>query len=214
MGFFPNDFKDNLHFHNWTKSGSKDYWTWMRRKRRSDLSEFLAEHSVLYRLFDALSSALGVRANVIIGKLMQNGIMANINQSLEDDVGMLMAEELGIKVTLKQPRDITEELLSRHEEEDKPEELVLRALGTECSGRFAEQSEPGIEIGGAIIRVHHADELAVRRQHEVDLLVHGGQLAIEHEHREDRRACRDVALPGKPHRRRRPTPPGSPPSQG
>jgi len=53
VGFFPNDFKDNLHFRNWTKSGSDDYWTWMRRKRRSDLSEFLAEHSVLYRLFDA-----------------------------------------------------------------------------------------------------------------------------------------------------------------
>ncbi len=53
VGFFPNDFKDNLHFFNWTKSGTSDYWTWMRRKRRSDLSEFLARNSVFYRLFDA-----------------------------------------------------------------------------------------------------------------------------------------------------------------
>jgi len=53
LGFFPNDFKDNLHFDNWTRSGSDDYWTWMRRKRRSDFSEFLTRHSVLYGLIDA-----------------------------------------------------------------------------------------------------------------------------------------------------------------
>ena len=54
VGFFPNDFKDNLHFSNWSKSGTDDdYWTWMRRKRRSDTSDSLARHSFLYRLFDA-----------------------------------------------------------------------------------------------------------------------------------------------------------------
>ena len=53
VGFFPNDFKDNLHFRNWTRSDTDDYWTWMRRKRRSDLSEFLARNSVFYRLVDA-----------------------------------------------------------------------------------------------------------------------------------------------------------------
>ncbi|MFT4570154.1 MAG: hypothetical protein ACI8TX_000805 [Hyphomicrobiaceae bacterium] len=51
--FFANDFKDNLHFHNWTESGTDDYWQWMRRKRRSDTSEFFAEKSILYRLFDS-----------------------------------------------------------------------------------------------------------------------------------------------------------------
>lgn len=53
VGFFPNDFKDNVHFHNWTESGTPDYWTWMRRKRRSDTSDALARHSILYRLVDA-----------------------------------------------------------------------------------------------------------------------------------------------------------------
>jgi hypothetical protein len=53
VGFFPNDFKDNVHFYNWTKSETDDYWTWMRRKRRSDLSETLARNSILYRLIDA-----------------------------------------------------------------------------------------------------------------------------------------------------------------
>lgn len=53
LGFFPNDFKDNVHFENWTKSGTDDYWTWMRRKRRSDMSEWLAGNSFLYRILDA-----------------------------------------------------------------------------------------------------------------------------------------------------------------
>lgn len=53
VGFFPNDFKDNVHFDNWTRSGTDDYWGWMRRKRRSDLSEWLAQNSFLYRLADA-----------------------------------------------------------------------------------------------------------------------------------------------------------------
>lgn len=53
VGFFPNDFKDNLHFRNWTKTGSDDYWTWMRQQRRSDVSDTLANYSILYRLIDA-----------------------------------------------------------------------------------------------------------------------------------------------------------------
>jgi hypothetical protein len=53
LGFFPNDFKDNVHFNNWVRSDSDDYWTWMRRKRRSDTSDWLARNSFLYRLFDA-----------------------------------------------------------------------------------------------------------------------------------------------------------------
>lgn len=53
VGFFPNDFKDNLHFRNWTDSGTDDYWTWQRRNRRSDFSEALTDWSVTYRLVDA-----------------------------------------------------------------------------------------------------------------------------------------------------------------
>lgn len=53
VGFFPNDFKDNLHFRNWTESGTDDYWLWQRRNRRSDASETLADWSVTYRLIDA-----------------------------------------------------------------------------------------------------------------------------------------------------------------
>ena len=55
VGFFQNDFKDNLHFDNWSKSGSEDdYWTWMSNKRRSGTSDFFAKHSFVYRLVDAV----------------------------------------------------------------------------------------------------------------------------------------------------------------
>lgn len=53
VGFFPNDFKDNLHFHKWSATDSDDYWTWMRQQRRSDLSDSLADWSIVYRLVDA-----------------------------------------------------------------------------------------------------------------------------------------------------------------
>lgn len=53
VAFFPNDFKDNLHFRNWTQTGTDDYWQWMRAQRRSDASDALANYSILYRLIDA-----------------------------------------------------------------------------------------------------------------------------------------------------------------
>jgi translation initiation factor IF-2 len=73
------------------------------------------------------SSALGIKANVIITKLMQMGVMANINQALADDVVGLLADELSVKVTLKKPKDIVEDLMAQRKVEDKPEDLEPRA---------------------------------------------------------------------------------------
>ncbi|KPJ55815.1 MAG: hypothetical protein AMS16_03605 [Planctomycetes bacterium DG_58] len=73
------------------------------------------------------SAALGIKASVIIGKLMGMGILANINQTLDDDVVEVLAEELGVSVTLKQPRDAAEDLLAQRKVEDKPENLKPRA---------------------------------------------------------------------------------------
>jgi hypothetical protein len=52
LGVFPNDFKDNVYFDQWTRTGSDDYWQWMRRRSRGDLAELLTSHSVLYQLID------------------------------------------------------------------------------------------------------------------------------------------------------------------
>jgi translation initiation factor IF-2 len=74
-----------------------------------------------------MSYALGIRASVIIGKLMQMGIMANINQTLENDVVNLLAAELGVQVEMKKPKELSEEILLGRKIEEKPEDLVLRA---------------------------------------------------------------------------------------
>ena len=73
------------------------------------------------------SSALGIKASVIITKLMQMGVMANINQALADDVVGLLADELSVKVSLKKPKDFADDLLQERKVEDKPEDLQPRA---------------------------------------------------------------------------------------
>jgi len=73
------------------------------------------------------SAALGIKASVIIGKLMGMGIMANINQTLDDNAVGLLAEELGVTVTLKQPKDAAEDLLAHRKIEDTPEDMRSRA---------------------------------------------------------------------------------------
>lgn len=52
LGVFPNDFKDNVNFDQWSRTGSDDYWQWMRRRSRGDLAEALTSHSVVYQLID------------------------------------------------------------------------------------------------------------------------------------------------------------------
>jgi len=53
VGVFPNDFKDNVHFDGWLKSGSDNYWTWMGSRRgRTSAGNWLAEYSMVYRLLD------------------------------------------------------------------------------------------------------------------------------------------------------------------
>jgi translation initiation factor IF-2 len=73
------------------------------------------------------SSALGIKASLIITKLMQMGIMANINQALDDSVVGLLADELSVKVVLMKPKDFGEDLLEERKVMDKPEDLQTRA---------------------------------------------------------------------------------------
>ena len=61
-------------------------------------------------------------------------------------------------------------------------------------GEVSEQVHPVVDIGGAVVAVHHGNGVADRGGHEVDLLG-GGVLqgVLEHDHREDRGARADVA---------------------
>lgn len=71
-----------------------------------------------------LAQKLKKEPSEIIKKLMMLGVMATINQSLDDDSIELIASEYGVSVKKEIEYDITE--LEAYEIEDKPEDLVTR----------------------------------------------------------------------------------------
>jgi hypothetical protein len=63
LGIFPNDFKDNVNFQEWTESGTGNFWVWLGGKRgRGEFGRWLADHSIVYRMIDG---ALRVRGRKI-----------------------------------------------------------------------------------------------------------------------------------------------------
>jgi hypothetical protein len=59
-GVFPNDFKDNVNFEEWTRSGSDNFWVWQGRRRgRGQFGRTLARYSMLFRIFDGATRARG-----------------------------------------------------------------------------------------------------------------------------------------------------------
>lgn len=57
---FPNDFKDETVFAEWTQSGSANYWLWAAELRgRGRVARWLGAHSLIYRAYDGVSRAWG-----------------------------------------------------------------------------------------------------------------------------------------------------------
>ena len=78
----------------------------------------------------ALCEALGIKSAVLILKFFNEGKSVKINDIITDDEALLYASEfdpLKFGVSLKKARDIEEEMLTRAEEPDKPEDLKPRA---------------------------------------------------------------------------------------
>ena len=66
-----------------------------------------------------------ITTSAVIMSLMRLGIMANINQSIDEDTVLVLAEELGINVVIgKVEEEIVEEGIETHE--DKEEDLSVR----------------------------------------------------------------------------------------
>jgi hypothetical protein len=60
LGVFPNDFKDNVNFQEWTGSGTDNFWTWLGERRgRGDFGRWLADHSIIYRMIDGAMRVRG-----------------------------------------------------------------------------------------------------------------------------------------------------------
>lgn len=86
--------------------GPKEVST-VERKR-----EVVLEQPVSVKSF---SVATGIAINQILGQLMRMGTMANVNSSLDDDSVVLLADELNIKIRLKQAEDVEESLMEEIE---------------------------------------------------------------------------------------------------
>ena len=74
----------------------------------------------------SLSAATGIKAGELLKKLMSVGVIATINDTLDNDVVEMIGVEFEVNITVKQPRDLEEEL-RRQLPQDKPEDLVSRA---------------------------------------------------------------------------------------
>ena len=74
----------------------------------------------------SLSEAGGVPSAAIQRELMKMGVMATINQELEDETAELLADELEIDVEFRQPASLEDKLRERFEADDDPVDLVPR----------------------------------------------------------------------------------------
>ncbi|MHC4915347.1 MAG: translation initiation factor IF-2 [Planctomycetota bacterium] len=74
----------------------------------------------------SLSQAISIRTGDIIKKLMQQGVMATINDALEPEVAQVVSMEFGCELKVKHDK-AAEEQLTAPVEEENPEDLVPRA---------------------------------------------------------------------------------------
>jgi hypothetical protein len=60
LGVYPNDFKDNVNFDRWTRSGTDNFWIWLGHQHgRGKFGRWLADHSMIYRIVDGVWRARG-----------------------------------------------------------------------------------------------------------------------------------------------------------
>jgi len=73
-----------------------------------------------------LSSAIGVRATEIMGKLMSMGIMATINQTIDADAAATISLDFGVELVIKEKTLLLDDLQKKFDEEVPEEELSAR----------------------------------------------------------------------------------------
>jgi translation initiation factor IF-2 len=73
-----------------------------------------------------LAIALGVKSNEVISKLMKQGVMANVNQTLDNTMAETLALEYGIELQVVTPATLEEELEQELAQPNTGENLVPR----------------------------------------------------------------------------------------
>jgi len=75
-----------------------------------------------------LSQEIGVKAGDIIRKLMDNNILATINEVIDPEMASMICMDLGFEVEMRKAKDAEDDLQKLvSEEEDRPEDLAPRA---------------------------------------------------------------------------------------
>ena len=85
-------------------------------------TKFALEEPVTVKSF---SETVGVKANAILGKLLQQNIVATMNHILDEETVQKMAGEFKVEITLKKARDLEQELTAAIPP-DRPEDLRPR----------------------------------------------------------------------------------------
>jgi translation initiation factor IF-2 len=73
----------------------------------------------------SLSAVLGIKTNDILKRLMQQGVFATINQSLDRDTAATIALEYGIELTVEVDTTLEEELVAEFAQRESPAENLL-----------------------------------------------------------------------------------------
>jgi len=103
----------------------------IRRLRRTGRASTAAprKHAVVVELpctVRSFAEALGLPAPRILAKLLELGVMLNINSDLDTETAELLAASLDVEVELRQEVDPEERLLAEAQREDPPEALKPR----------------------------------------------------------------------------------------
>ncbi len=77
-----------------------------------------------------LAQKMSVKAAIVIKHLMKLGIMATINQSIDQETAVILVEEMGHKAVMQSDDDLEQEMLAEAQEEDNRVELPRAPIVT------------------------------------------------------------------------------------